>query len=534
MSAAPPRGYVSEAAKRRYMTTAGVLAGVFVLAQFVLPMALMMAIMPAMFFSGIQSLSVAEPRRGAVWAGSAWYVEQKFDAPDKRLVSLPLDGKREAQDVAELPADEPWLLAGREGLWVVAPDYVGRLRDGLFEDVWAGELPGGLAPPLLLDGAPAVVMWAADGLRLLKLDDGEWREMARFSLGPEGELAALERDLRVLAAAGDLWLLYRVGGTLHWREGLPGGDGPREARGTLPLGDGPWAAAVVDGVPVVVRCAAGPSGKLTVYRLVGGQWEHLLRYNVGMAGEIGAFPTGEPGGLAILVQGMPGSVRLLAVEGDRVVRERRVGGGLPFSGTMTWAMFLPQWATMLLPLLLALILSSQMRKHRACTYSVGGVAVQYASLWRRGLAQTIDWLIAGWPMLVGSLLMLRAFSDFERILSGGWVALAAAFGAIGLGVVWALAALVVFSYLEGRYGATPGKKALGIRVVGTDLRPCGFARGFVRNILKIVDGFFNFLVGIVLVAFTEHWQRVGDLAARTIVIDARRLPEPLPQATVVG
>jgi uncharacterized RDD family membrane protein YckC len=33
-----------------------------------------------------------------------------------------------------------------------------------------------------------------------------------------------------------------------------------------------------------------------------------------------------------------------------------------------------------------------------------------------------------------------------------------------------------------------------------------------------VDGFFNFLVGILLVAFTPEWQRVGDLAARTIVI----------------
>jgi len=32
------------------------------------------------------------------------------------------------------------------------------------------------------------------------------------------------------------------------------------------------------------------------------------------------------------------------------------------------------------------------------------------------------------------------------------------------------------------------------------------------------DGFFNFMIGILLVAFTDDWQRVGDMAARTIVI----------------
>jgi hypothetical protein len=36
-----------------------------------------------------------------------------------------------------------------------------------------------------------------------------------------------------------------------------------------------------------------------------------------------------------------------------------------------------------------------------------------------------------------------------------------------------------------------------------------------------VDGFFNFTVGIMVVALNEHWQRVGDMAARTVVVDTR-------------
>ena len=86
------------------------------------------------------------------------------------------------------------------------------------------------------------------------------------------------------------------------------------------------------------------------------------------------------------------------------------------------------------------------------------------------------------------------------------------------GFILDAAVLVAFSYLEGRLGKTPGKWLLRIRVLGTDLAPCGFWRALVRNLLTFVDGFFNFLVGVLLVALTENWQHLGDLAARTIVV----------------
>jgi uncharacterized RDD family membrane protein YckC len=81
---------------------------------------------------------------------------------------------------------------------------------------------------------------------------------------------------------------------------------------------------------------------------------------------------------------------------------------------------------------------------------------------------------------------------------------------------------VAFAVSEGFWGVTPGKWLVSIRVVGTDLRPCGFGRALLRNVLKLVDGFFNFLVGVLLIAFTPEWQRLGDLAARTIVIAVSR------------
>jgi uncharacterized RDD family membrane protein YckC len=81
--------------------------------------------------------------------------------------------------------------------------------------------------------------------------------------------------------------------------------------------------------------------------------------------------------------------------------------------------------------------------------------------------------------------------------------------------------LFVFAIVEGRTGLTPGKWVTRIRVLGTDLKPCGFGRALIRNLLKTVDGFFNFIVGIMVVALSENWQRVGDMAARTVVVDER-------------
>jgi uncharacterized RDD family membrane protein YckC len=371
----------------------------------------------------------------------------------------------------------------------------------------------------------------------MKLERGEWREAASFRLGLEAEIAPLSEQMRVLADGERLWLLCRAGGTLFWREGLP--EAGREGEGwqSLALDVRSWDAAVVAGTPVMVGCSGEPSGKLVGYRLVGGRWERFLRRQVGIVDEVGVFAKGEGGRLLVLSQGMPGSMRLLELDGEKVVQERRLGSGFPFGGGMMWAMTLPHVLTMALPFVLVGILAGQMRAHRVREYEAGGVRVAYASLWRRGLAQLLDSVVLGWPMLVAWALLVQSFTDFDQFFTGGWAVMVGAFAAFAVGFVWAIGGMLVFSYLEGRYGVTPGKKVLGIRVVGTDLRPCGFGRGLVRNLLEIVDGFANFLVGILLVAFTERWQRIGDLAARTIVIDTRhppqQAPEPVAMAKVV-
>jgi uncharacterized RDD family membrane protein YckC len=82
--------------------------------------------------------------------------------------------------------------------------------------------------------------------------------------------------------------------------------------------------------------------------------------------------------------------------------------------------------------------------------------------------------------------------------------------------------LVVFAYdvvLETlNNGRTIGKQAAGIRVVGQSGEPIRFVPSAVRNILRIIDFLPVFyLVGSVSIVVTERDQRLGDLAAGTIV-----------------
>jgi uncharacterized RDD family membrane protein YckC len=84
---------------------------------------------------------------------------------------------------------------------------------------------------------------------------------------------------------------------------------------------------------------------------------------------------------------------------------------------------------------------------------------------------------------------------------------------------------VAFEVLNA--GRTPGKRLNGLRVVRENGAPVTFATSAVRNVLRIVDilpGWY--LVGIASILITGRNQRLGDLAAGTIVVRDRRALQP--------
>jgi uncharacterized RDD family membrane protein YckC len=79
---------------------------------------------------------------------------------------------------------------------------------------------------------------------------------------------------------------------------------------------------------------------------------------------------------------------------------------------------------------------------------------------------------------------------------------------------------VYFIVMEALKGATVGKMAMGLRVVkAADGSAISWMESIIRNVLRIVDALpFLYILGMILIAVTAKKQRVGDLAASTIVV----------------
>jgi uncharacterized RDD family membrane protein YckC len=81
------------------------------------------------------------------------------------------------------------------------------------------------------------------------------------------------------------------------------------------------------------------------------------------------------------------------------------------------------------------------------------------------------------------------------------------------------------------WGATLGKKVCGLRVMQPSGAPVAWSQAIVRNFLRVVDinpPFFG-IPGIVSCLSTARFQRLGDLAAGTVVVYERG--EVAPEAS---
>lgn len=137
-----------------------------------------------------------------------------------------------------------------------------------------------------------------------------------------------------------------------------------------------------------------------------------------------------------------------------------------------------------------------------------------AGLASRLLAATLDAVIE-LVILFGALFAFFGLSELGVDLSGGAVAL-----------LYLLVFMLIFVYptaFETLWrGRTPGKAALGLRVVTVEGAPVRFRHAAIRAILGLLDKFLLYgLVGVISLLLTRRNQRLGDLVAGTIVLRER-------------
>jgi uncharacterized RDD family membrane protein YckC len=105
-------------------------------------------------------------------------------------------------------------------------------------------------------------------------------------------------------------------------------------------------------------------------------------------------------------------------------------------------------------------------------------------------------------------------------------------GPVPVEVAYAWAGTVVAYLLysiamEMAFHATVGKLLFKLRVVGDEGAPPRPLEVLLRNLFKVVEVFYFFPL-LLAVVITRYRQRLGDMAARTAVIDARIVVRPAP------
>lgn len=124
--------------------------------------------------------------------------------------------------------------------------------------------------------------------------------------------------------------------------------------------------------------------------------------------------------------------------------------------------------------------------------------LQYVGVGRRFVALLLDGVLLG---IVDGLMymLLRSVPALAQMLVS-------------------LIPIVYICAMEAMRGATVGKMLMGLRVVKVDGSPIGWSESIIRNLLRIVDGIGAYLVGAIFIWKSPQKQRLGDRAAKTVVV----------------
>jgi uncharacterized RDD family membrane protein YckC len=167
---------------------------------------------------------------------------------------------------------------------------------------------------------------------------------------------------------------------------------------------------------------------------------------------------------------------------------------------------------------------AQVESARMVTPEAVALEFRTANLGSRILAYLLDMVIVALGILAG-LLVVALIGQASDVVVPDWVALTIV---LVLLPGWWLGYFIAFETLWR--GRTPGKAALGLRVVTKEGAPVRFRHAAIRALLGIVDflvmgGFF----AVVFILLTRDNQRLGDLVAGTLVLRERSaLAAPAP------
>ncbi len=136
--------------------------------------------------------------------------------------------------------------------------------------------------------------------------------------------------------------------------------------------------------------------------------------------------------------------------------------------------------------------------------------LEYAGFWIRVGAKILDGLIFGAPIWIIIFVILRIKGMSLTTPEGSKIV-----NIISLPLDFIYYGLMVF--LLGKFGATPGKMILGLKVIRSDSERLTYLRAFCRLLSEFISGAI-FCIGYIIVAFRQDKAGLHDIICDTRVI----------------
>lgn len=141
-------------------------------------------------------------------------------------------------------------------------------------------------------------------------------------------------------------------------------------------------------------------------------------------------------------------------------------------------------------------------------------SLENAGIALRFVAVLLDSIIVFFPLgIVAGLMAGDGYAERGEGYANAGVALSG-----GTTLFLLFLGLCYYVFAEGLTGMTVGKRIVGIRVVDEDGDDVDFSAAVIRNLLRLVDGLFFYLVGAIFAFSSPRGQRIGDRAAHTLVV----------------
>src|SRR5829696_5980486 len=136
---------------------------------------------------------------------------------------------------------------------------------------------------------------------------------------------------------------------------------------------------------------------------------------------------------------------------------------------------------------------------------------------RRIVATIVDGLILG-ALFTVMLMLFGTVTTIANIGPFDWNVSTISMPALP-SLLYGVIVVLYYILLEGYLGQTVGKMVLGIKVVREDNGEApGLGGATIRTLFRIVDGLFSYLVAFIAVLISGKNQRLGDMAAHTLVV----------------